>query len=293
MPSKEKNRTAVGKENDRYYAFFDAEYTCFMNYDRRFDRNHSNEVISVGLVIADQDYDFVEEFYTPVCPKYNPVLTRYCKELTGLTQEEINGAPSFEQAFQRIDKILQTYHIHTVYVWGNDRVTLEDNLRKNHPHISKKYRRVIGKVTDITRKLTVKIFGYRMSVSLADMKFVCDMEHVISHNALDDARDLYLITKTIMTGRYRKTKAGQLEEYISLRDTYHRYRRFRKLWPLDENPRKKSPAFKAASEKYIKELKEFYAGEDGVIPAPILGICDDIRNLSGMDARDCPRLIEK
>lgn len=293
ISSKEKNKPENIKDGEKYHAFLDAEYTCFMNYDRKFDRNHSNEVISVGLIIADHNYNYVEEFYTPVCPKYNPVLTRYCKELTGLSQEEIDGAPTFEQAFGKIEKILQKYRINILYVWGSDRVTLEDNLRRNHPFIAKRYRRLVGRVTDITKKLTVKVFGYRMSLSLADMKYICDMDHVISHNALDDARDLYLITRAVMTNRCRKARVEQLEKYISRRDTYHRYRRFRKLWPLDEQPRKKSPSFKAASDKYIKQLKAFYTREGENVPAPILAICDDIRNLSGMDARDCPKLIEK
>ena len=292
MPSKEKNKQAAPKSSERYYAFFDAEYTCFMNYDRKFDRNHSNEVISIGLVIADHNFDLVEEYYTPICPKYNPVLTKYCKELTGLTQKEISEAPSFEEAFHKMDTILQNYQINMICVWGNDRITLEDGLRKNHPFIAKRYRRLVGKVTDITKRLTQKVFGYSMSVSLADMKFICGMEHLVSHNALEDARDLYQITRTVMTNRYKKAKVRKLEDYVNQRDTYHRHRRFRRLWPLDDYPRKKSPAFKAASEKYIQCLKDFYKEDGENLPAPILAICDDIRNLSGMDARDCPKLID-
>ena len=293
MPAKEKSKTNTNKNVEKYYAFFDAEYTCFMNYDTRFDRSHSNEVISVGLLISDHNFNIVEEYYTPVCPRYNPVLTRYCRELTGLTQEEIYDAPSFEQVFSQIDVILNHYQVNNIYVWGNDPVTLEDGIRKNHPLISKKHKRTVAKVTDITKKLTTRIFGYSMTVSLSDMKYICGMPHVTSHNAMDDAKDLYRVTKFVMKNQYKKARVRQLEEFIDQRDSYHRHRRFRKLWPLDENPRKKSPSFKNASENYIRTLKEFYARDGEEIPAPILAICDDIRNLAGMDARDCPKLIEK
>ncbi len=288
-PQKTKNV----KANEKYYAFFDAEYTCFMNYDKKFDRNHSNEVISVGLIIADSTFKIKEEYYTPVSPKYNPILTKYCRELTGLTQKDILGAPSFESAFQDIEVLLQKYNITALYVWGNDRVTLEDGIRKNHPLLSKKIRRTVAKVTDITKKITSRTFGYSMTVSLSDMKYVCNMEHKISHNALEDARDLYEITKTVIKNEYNIARVKKLERYIEHRDTYHRYRRFRKLWPLDEKPRKKSPRFKAESEHYIRQLKEFYGKDGEAISPAILALCDDIRNLSGMDARDCPKLIEK
>lgn len=292
MQSKEKIRTKSVKSSEKYYAFFDAEYTCFMNYDTRFDRNHSNEVISVGLVIADQNFNFVEEFYTTVCPKYNPILTKYCKELTGLKQNEIFGAPSFDQAFAQLESIIQNYNVSAIFVWGNDRMTLEDGIRKNHPLASKKIRRMVAKVTDINKKLTTRIFGYGLSLSLSDMKYICGMEHVTAHNALEDARDLYDVTRIIMKNQYNKLRVRKMERYIEQRDSYHRYRRFRKLWPLDENPRKKSQEFKRASEQYIKSLKSFYHDEEGPIPAAILALCDDIRNLSGMDAQDCPKLLD-
>lgn len=292
MPPKEKNRVKQPKGN-KYYAFFDAEYTCFMNYDTKFDRNHSNEVISVGMVICDQSFNILEEYYTPVCPKYNPILTKYCKELTGLKQHEIFAAPSLEAVLHDLDMLLQQYPVNAIYVWGNDRVTIESGIRKNHPLLSKRLRRNITKITDVTKKVTQKAFGHPMTVSLSDMKYVCGMEHKTAHNALEDARDLYFITRDVLKSQYSEQRVRKLEKFIEQRDSYHRFRRFRKLWPLDETPRKKSPAFKAASEKYIKELKNFYSKDGEEIPTAVLALCDDIRNLSGMDARDCPKLIEK
>ncbi|MDO4977870.1 MAG: exonuclease domain-containing protein [Eubacteriales bacterium] len=293
MPPKEKNKVKQAPKSAKYYAFFDAEYTCFMNYDTKFDRNHSNEVISVGIVICDQNFNLLEEYYTPVCPKYNPILTKYCKELTGLKQSEIFAAPSFDLVLQDIDVLLQQYPVNAIYVWGNDRVTIEAGIRKNHPLLSKRLRRNITKITDITKKVTERAFGHPMTVSLSDMKYVCGMEHKTAHNALEDAKDLYMITKDIVKGHYSEERVRKLERYIGQRDAYHRFRRFRKLWPLDEEPRKKSRTFKSASEKYIKELKDFYTQNGEEIPTAILALCDDIRNLSGMDARDCPKLIEK
>ena len=61
----------------RYYAFFDAEYTCYMDSDRNFDRKHSSEVLSVGLVIADRNFKVVKTYYSPICPIYNKKLTPY------------------------------------------------------------------------------------------------------------------------------------------------------------------------------------------------------------------------
>ena len=90
------NRNNTAKKKF-YYACFDAEYTCFMEQDAFFDREHSGELLSVGLVICDKNFNLVRTYYSPIHPIYNTKLTGYCKELTGLTQKEIDDAPSYEE----------------------------------------------------------------------------------------------------------------------------------------------------------------------------------------------------
>lgn len=279
-----------GGDRDRYYAFFDAEYTCFMDSDRGFDRRHSSEVISVGLVIADRHLNVAATFYTPVRPKYNPRLTGYCKSLTGLKQKEIDEAPDYDTAFYKMSELFRDYPVKEIFVWGNDHRTLEEDARRNHHVVPKRTRRFISQVTDLTKRLTVRAFGVPMTVSLADMKYICDMDHVTAHNAFEDAMDLYHVTRCCVQETFNKEKADILFAYIHDRNTYHQFRRFKypdkRIHVISDNKLKK------ISREYIEVLKSIY-NLDGQNPAPeLLALCDDIRSLAAMGSEDCPKLPE-
>ena len=49
---------------------------------------------------------------------------------------------------------------------------------------------------------------------------------------------------------------------------------------------------KEISMQYIDALKDCYRRADGTCLPEILALCDDIRSLVGMEARDCPKLEE-
>lgn len=271
------------KQTD-YLAFFDAEYTCYMDSDRRFDRSHSNEVLSVGLVISDKNYNVIKEYYSPIRPVYNNILTGYCKSLTHLTQSEIDTAPSYEVVFDELYTLLTKYPVKEIYTWGNDYHTMSTDLEKNHKVLSRKSKKIVGKLKDITRLLTLNVFGKSMTLSLSDMKYVCGMDRKTVHNALADAKDLYRIVKCCQTDSYDKERKDRLFDYLRDRDEYHRSRRFKQpFYPQDKR-------IKEISKQYIRTLKEVYRNDEGEIAPEILALCDDVRNLMGEHGVDCPKL---
>ncbi len=279
-----------------YYAFFDAEYTCFMEKDTFFDRKHTGELLSVGLVICDKKFNLVRTYYSPIHPLYNKKLTDYCKELTGLTQKEIDEAPSYEAVFQELYLLFQEYPVKEIFTWGNDAHTLRHDIEKNHKFVARRFRKIAGLLQDITKRLTRQIYGKGITLSLSDMKYICGMEHCTAHNALEDAKDLYRITRCCLQERYDKEKAGRLKKYIHNRDKYHQYKRFKKPLPFAAADGSmpggswKGGSLQEISMQYIDVLKEGYKKEDGTIPPEILALCDDIRNIFGMESQDYPRL---
>lgn len=288
-----RRRITGGGGGDRYYAFFDAEYTCFMDQDRGFDRRHSSEVISVGLVIADRHLNVSATYYSPVRPLYNPRLTGYCKSLTGLKQREIDEAPDYDEVFQKLEELFQDYPVKEILVWGSDHKTLEDDAHRNHKSVPKKTRRIISKVTDVTKRLTSRVFGNGITVSLADMKYICDMDHVTAHNAFEDAMDLYHVTKCCVQETYNKEKAGILYDYINDRNIYHQFRRFK--FPDKRVDVISDKRLKKLSQDYVNLLKEIYGEQiqDSLrVPPEILALCDDVRSLAAMSSQDCPKLPE-
>lgn len=289
-----------------YYAFFDAEYTCFMEKDTFFDREHTGELLSVGLVICDKKFNLLHTYYSPIHPLYNDKLTSYCRELTGLTQKEIDSAPSYETVFQELYQLFQEYPVKEIFTWGNDAHTLRHDIETNHKFVARRFRKIAGLMQDITKRLTRRIYGKGITLSLSDMKYICGMEHRTAHNALEDAKDLYRITRCCVQEKYSKEKAGHLETFIHNRDTYHQYKRFKKAVSYvisEENISgsgqadnkedmldQRSRILKEVSMQYIDVLKTECKRKDGTVPPEILALCDDIRNILGMDSQDCPRL---
>ena len=56
------------------------------------------EIIELGAVLLDAGHDLVGEFETFVRPVRHPELTPFCTELTGITQDDVDRAPSFPEA---------------------------------------------------------------------------------------------------------------------------------------------------------------------------------------------------
>ncbi len=294
-----------GMKKKNYHGFFDAEYTCYMESDHFFDKKHSGELLSVGVIICDKNYNFVQSYYSPVRPIYNRRLTGYCKSLTGLTQAEIDAAPSYDEVFQKLVELFQEYPVRELYTWGNDAHTLFHDIEQNHKNVARKYKRVAGLLRDITKQLTRRVFGKGMSLSLSDMKYICGMEPDTVHNAKADAMDLYRVTKSCLQETYDKERAKKVEDFILKREIYHQYRRFKKTAGLKTDPgpgtqkKKKSGGkngdgkeknFRDISDKYIRELKTYFRDAEGNVPTEILALCDDVRILAGKQSRECPKL---
>ena len=57
------------------------------------------ETIEIGAVIASQSGDILLEYGTIVRPVRHPILTKFCTELTGITQSDVDGAKPFPEVW--------------------------------------------------------------------------------------------------------------------------------------------------------------------------------------------------
>ena len=79
-----------------WYLIVDVEATC--SDDGAVPR-HEMEIIEIGAVMqSSRTFEIESEFQTFIRPVRHPVLTRFCTELTGITQHDVADAPSFRQA---------------------------------------------------------------------------------------------------------------------------------------------------------------------------------------------------
>lgn len=72
------------------YIIIDLEATCWGNSIKK-----DNEIIEIGAVLIDSNYNKTGEYQTFIKPVRNPILSEFCKELTSISQEEIDNAQKF------------------------------------------------------------------------------------------------------------------------------------------------------------------------------------------------------
>ena len=67
--------------------------------------NHEMEIIDWGAVLLDAEdlaclHSEADAFDSPVRPTLHPLLSEFCRDLTGISQQAVSWASSFETAFQ-------------------------------------------------------------------------------------------------------------------------------------------------------------------------------------------------
>ncbi|MCE9573085.1 MAG: exonuclease domain-containing protein [Deltaproteobacteria bacterium] len=83
-----------------YYLVVDLEATCD---DHGAVPRHESEIIEIGAVLVDGKHlRPVAELMTFVRPVLHPGLTAFCTELTTITQDQVDDAPTFPAAAARL-----------------------------------------------------------------------------------------------------------------------------------------------------------------------------------------------
>ncbi len=93
----------------------------------------TDEVIEIGAVKLDDDYNMVDEFQCYVKPEYGEI-TKHITKLTGITQETVADKPTFQQAFQEFMDWIGTWDMR-LYSWSNSDINqLRDECRFKIPN---------------------------------------------------------------------------------------------------------------------------------------------------------------
>jgi 3'-5' exoribonuclease 1 len=84
-----------------YICVLDVEATC----DHGF-RDYIHEIIEFPVVIIDMQKDgaVAHEFHSYVRPTINTTLTEFCTELTGITQQQVDAAPTLAEVLAMFEE---------------------------------------------------------------------------------------------------------------------------------------------------------------------------------------------
>ncbi|MBR3642403.1 MAG: exonuclease domain-containing protein [Parasporobacterium sp.] len=65
------------------------------------DYPYKNEIIQIGAVKMDDQFEILDDFSTFVCPRYGKI-TCFIEKLTGITQRDVNDAPDLSVALKKM-----------------------------------------------------------------------------------------------------------------------------------------------------------------------------------------------
>lgn len=158
------------------------------------DRKLSNELIEIGAVRMNEDYEIVDQYQTYVMTDYGQIDARI-RELTGITDEKLVGAPRFAEAMDEFTKWIGKKKT-TFYSWSMSDIrqfqTESAYKGYNKPIIRRMenswvdFQKVYSELLGIDKKIKLK-----QAVQAADYEFT-GAQHTALADAINTAEILCL-----------------------------------------------------------------------------------------------------
>ena len=164
------------------WIILDLEATCWQ--DRR---TGPNEIIEIGALCINDKQEILGEFQSFVKPQAHPKLSKFCTELTSITQKMVDSAPLFPEALDYFLQWIQSFKDdYMLCSWGNydrnqflsDCQLHNTNFAWLRPHISLKHQH--AEICKLRRKV-----GVKNALKLEGLDF--EGTH---HRGIDDARNI-------------------------------------------------------------------------------------------------------
>jgi inhibitor of KinA sporulation pathway (predicted exonuclease) len=146
------------------------------------------EIIEIGATLVNQDGRELDHFERFVRPQRRPLLTHFCRELTHISQDNIDSAAPLDTVWPQFERWLG-HHLARVVGWASwgdyDKHQLEEEWRQHElstvlttlPHVNLKQR--FAQARQLQRPM-----GLNAALQLAGMQFSGQQ-----HRALADARN--------------------------------------------------------------------------------------------------------
>lgn len=100
-----------------HYLIIDVEATCC---DQGTIHRKEMEIIEIGAVMVEaSELSIVDDFVTFINPVRNPILTKFCTELTTIKQSDVDTAPKFPEAIQNLKEWMLQYENFLFCSWGD------------------------------------------------------------------------------------------------------------------------------------------------------------------------------
>jgi len=155
------------------------------------------EVIEIGAVATDLQ-GVQGEFQTFVKPVRNPILTEFCKELTGISQEEVDSGLAYSNAFTDLCSWMLSYGQQGFASWGKydwsqfkrdcEYHHIEFAISADHINLTEEFKRQLH---------LPRTCGLGRALDLIGIDFEGE-----KHRGLDDARNIAKIYRWLESAKY-------------------------------------------------------------------------------------------
>ena len=169
--------------------------------EERFICGH--EIIQIGAVLLDEQYQEIGFFNTLVKPQYNDKIEKKYEKLTGIKTEMVQNAPVFQEAIEQF--FCWCYSIDDeirIYQWSEsdcEQITRELELKKIQ--LSSENQVLLQSFQDFQKEYG-DVLGVSRALSLKDAVMYAGIEFVgNTHDALYDAKNTAALLKIIRTPR--------------------------------------------------------------------------------------------
>lgn len=176
------------------YLVIDIEATCWEN-GSELDRM---EVIEIGAVLVDGERLLpMADFSCFVRPTRQPVLSEFCKDLTGITQSQVDKAETFKDAFTGLLNWIGVKDV-TMCSWGDyDRKHLVLECQRHGIPIPGWLERHINLKAEFAVNRGIRQCGMKKALQIVGLPL--EGSH---HRALDDARNIAELARFILVPKY-------------------------------------------------------------------------------------------
>ncbi|MFB4370102.1 MULTISPECIES: exonuclease domain-containing protein [unclassified Pseudomonas] len=158
------------------------------------------EIIEIGASLVDASGHEIDHFQRFVRPLRRPILTRFCRQLTHITQADLDGATTLPTLWPQFERWLEPHHARLGgwCSWGDyDRQQLEQDWHQHGlsshlrtlPHLNLKQQ--FAKARQLARPV-----GLNAALQLAGISFSGQQ-----HRALNDARNTARLLPLVITER--------------------------------------------------------------------------------------------
>ena len=160
------------------------------------------EIIAIGAIKYDMKTGSIDKFKSLIKPVTNQVVFPHIEELTNITTEDLQSAPTYENVMREFKSWLGNFtEIKGIYTFGNLDLTCfnyTDKLnsqKNNHPRFLNNIRELFVDIKDKYINDGIKCMNY---VSLKNLLEYANVEFCgDAHDPLYDAYNLYILDKVL------------------------------------------------------------------------------------------------